>query len=171
MQDAKRVTAALSRLLATFPPFASGDARTALQVYYEVIAGFDDEDIEAVVGLFIAGQVEGQSLTYLPTAPMFAAQLRGVHTDRASADAQRRKLQAQIEAREREAAEREPGHVRAAVVQRHLARLRIASPPDEAAAALRARMVARMDEKFLGRDGRPASKRLGLEVGGDEARD
>ena len=72
MQDAKRITRALSRLLATFPTFASGDGRTALEVYYEVISDHDAADIEHVVKLFINGLVEGQSLIYLPTAPMFA---------------------------------------------------------------------------------------------------
>ena len=66
----------MNRLLATFPPFGSGDARTALQVYHEVIAEFDTEDIEAVVSAFVAGRVEHQSMTFLPPAPMFADQLR-----------------------------------------------------------------------------------------------
>lgn len=165
MQDAKRIARALSRLLATFPTFASGDGRTALEVYYEVISDHDAGDIERVVKLFINGLVEGQSLIYLPTAPMFANQLRMVKVDRMSADSWRRRAIAQIEAGERERAERPPIEDRRQAVAAHMRRLREPEPEDEAEKR-RQRLRAQHDPMFVDADPRPLGQRLRL--GGEE---
>lgn len=148
MQDAKRIARALHRLLATFPTFASGDGRTALEVYYEVASQHDDEDVERVVERFILGLVEGQSLTYLPTAAMFASQLRTAKADRMSADAWRQRGLAQIEEREAAEAAREPRESRMQAVERHMARMPPVEGMDAETQAIRARLLRAHDAKF-----------------------
>lgn len=151
MQDVKRITASLNRLLATFPPFGSGDPRTALQVYHEVISEFDDAVIDHVVSLFIAGKVEGQSLTFLPTAPMFAAQLRKAR-DAGYSDLFSRAAVRQIEARDNDIKGQVDEPTRKQIVTRALARATFIPKEDRPPPPRTPEELAQVAAKMQGHD-------------------
>jgi hypothetical protein len=170
--DVRRNTANLNRLLATFPTFGSGDARTALQVYHETIKGFDANDIEAVVNDFVAGRVEGQSLTFLPPAPQLAAELRKRRDHRASLNHWHDQAVKQIAARAETKEHDEP--TRLEIVQAALRRSSLFEPETVdpvRAAEEKAKVAERMrkhDELFIAQDPRPLEERLRLNKHGDE---
>jgi hypothetical protein len=69
----------LQRLFATCPlPSSTSEPDEALRVYLEICDGYSTNDIEFAVKRFLTGSVPGHNVSFAPTAPMMATELRRI---------------------------------------------------------------------------------------------
>ena len=76
--DPERVAQAFQRLFQTYPSFQAGDDDDAVRVYFEAVADYETQDIEAAVGNFLAGRAPGHNPAFVPPAPLVGAETRRV---------------------------------------------------------------------------------------------
>lgn len=84
-QDHQRIAAAFERLFRTYGPLGQGstpeeitrDRIERIKVYFDAVALYDEQDVEAAVDAFLSGSAPGVSNpSFAPNAPMVGAETR-----------------------------------------------------------------------------------------------
>lgn len=83
-QDHKRIAAAFDRLFRTYGPLGQGntpeeiarDRMERVKVYFEAVALYLEDDVEAAVEAILTGSAAGINPNFAPPAPAFAGECR-----------------------------------------------------------------------------------------------
>lgn len=83
-QDHQRIAAAFDRLFRTYGPLGQGstpdevtrDRIERIKVYFEAVAPYAEDDVDAAVEAFLTGSAVGVNPNFAPPAPAFAGECR-----------------------------------------------------------------------------------------------
>jgi hypothetical protein len=83
-QDHKRIASAFERLFRTYPQFGQGNSPEEItrdrvekaKVYFDAVAFYSEDDVEAAVEAILTGTAAGMNPNYAPPAPAFAGECR-----------------------------------------------------------------------------------------------
>lgn len=83
-QDQQRIAAAFERLFRTYGPLGQGstaeeitlDRIERIKVYFEAVAPYEEQDVEAAVDAFLSGSAPGVNPNFAPPAPAVGGETR-----------------------------------------------------------------------------------------------